>query len=98
MSPFDKIRKSIILLSEAGERALASDLLCALAALTDTEMPRADLTYSSVMRDLRQNNKDSVRKFQVTFKNAFEEAIDEELDNPEQIALMQALQEINVEI
>jgi len=98
MSPVDKIRKSIRLLSEAGEQAMVSDLLCALAALTDTEMPRADLTYSSTMRELRQHHDGSVKNFQIAFKDAFEEALDAGLDCPEQVALMQSLQELDVEI
>ena len=93
-----KIKKSIRLLSEAGEKKLASDLLCALAAITDTEQPRTDLTYSSTMRELRNKHEDSVREFQVSFKNAFEEALDSDLENPEQLALMEALQKIDVEL
>lgn len=94
----DKIRKSIRLLSEAGEKDLASDLLCALAALTDAAMPRSDLTYSSVMRELRQNHKDSVKDFQVEFKKAFEDALDEDLDDPDQVAMLHTLKKLDLEV
>src|SRR5690606_11695664 len=89
MNPADKIRKSIEMLSEVGEKELVSDLLCALAALTNTKLPRSDLTYSATMRELRQHHKEHVRDFQIAFKKAFEEALDEELENPEQLAMMQ---------
>ena len=98
MNSLEKIRSSIRILSEAGEKELASDLLCALAALTDTVEPRPDLTYSATMRELRQHHKDSVKNFQVAFKEAFEEALDEELEDPEQVAMMQAIQAIDVEL
>lgn len=98
MIPETKIKESIRLLAEYGESSLVSDLLCALAAITDTTSPRSDLTYSSTMRILRSKYKDSVKEFQVNFKKAFEDALDNDLENPEQIALLEALQNLDVEI
>ena len=98
MSAINKIRQSIILLSEIGDKKLVSDLLCAFAAITDAESPRVDLTYSSLMRMLRAKHKDSVKPFQEAFKNAFENALDNDLENPEQLALMEALQTIDVDV
>jgi len=98
MNAIYKIKNSIRELSEAGDHRLASDLLCALAAITDTVAPRADLTYSSTMRILRQNHEDSVKDFQVSFKDAFEEALDNDIEDPEQAALLEAIQVIDVEL
>jgi len=98
MNAISKIKDSIRELSDAGDYKLSSDLLCALAAITDTISPRADLTYSSTMRILRQKHKDSVKEFQVVFKNAFEEALDNEIEEPEQVALLEAIQKIDVDI
>jgi hypothetical protein len=75
----------------AGEQDLADKLLCALAALTDAKQPKADLSYTYVMRELRKNCPENVDKFQIAFKQAFEQAIDENLEDPEQIALMEAM-------
>jgi hypothetical protein len=82
----------------AGEDEMADKVLCALAALTNTKRPKADLSYSYVMRKLRKNNEDKVREFQIDFKQAFEAALDQDLENPEDVALMQALKKIGVEI
>lgn len=98
MIAIDKIKESIILLAEIGDKKLVSDLLCALAAITNTENPRADLTYSSVMRHIRNNRKDIVNDFQSYFKQSFEDALDNDLENPEQLALMESLQKFDVEI
>jgi hypothetical protein len=82
----------------AGEDELADKVLCALAALTNTAAPKADLSYSYVMRKLRKNNPDQVREFQVEFKQAFEDALDQDIESPEDVALMQALQKVGVEV
>ena len=80
-----------------GEKGIADKVLCALAAATDAEMPRADLSYTYVMRELRNKNSDDIRAFQKTFKESFEQALDEGIDEPEQVALMEALQEVEFE-
>jgi len=49
------------------------------------------------MRDLRHNQKDKVNKFMVAFKNAFDEAVLEELEDPDRIALLAAIKEISYE-
>lgn len=78
-----------------GEAELTKDALYAYAALTDTERPRADLSYSYVMRKLRKG-KDSVRlKFQKVFKDAFDRALYEDIEEPAEIALMVAMKAIN---
>lgn len=51
-------------------------------------------TYSAAMRDLRKNNPDKVKNFMKAFKEAFDAANVEKLDDVESIALLQALQSI----
>lgn len=87
-----KIAKDLRLL---GEDDLVDKVLCALSAVTGTEHPNADLSYSYVMRQLRKGDKERQHKFQVTFKEAFDEAIDNDIENPEEAALMTALMAID---
>ena len=69
--------------------------LFALAEEDHSKSPKTDLSYSYVMRKLRQDGNDKVtREFQQVFKEAFDRAIMEELESPEDSALMMAMQEI----
>jgi hypothetical protein len=78
-----------------GEAELTKEALYAYAAITDTENPRADLSYSYVMRKLRKGD-DSIRlKFQKVFKDAFDRALLEDVEEPAEIALMVAMKAIN---
>lgn len=70
----------------------------AFEAIINEVSPRSDLTYSSAMRKIRKDHKDSVKEFQLVFKKAFEKALDDEVDDPEQVALIEALEMIGVEI
>jgi hypothetical protein len=78
-----------------GENELTKEALYAYAAITDTENPRADLSYSYVMRKLRKGDDDRRLKFQKVFKNAFDRALLEDVEEPAEIALMVALKAIN---
>lgn len=93
-----RLRKIAVRLRDLDESELADKVLCAIAALTDAEEPRADLSYSYVMRELRKTkNKEKVREFQKTFKEAFDEAVDNNIEDPASIALMTALEQNNLE-
>ena len=92
-----ELRDSIRLLKSIGEHDLASDLLCAIAAMEELIDPHTDLTYTAIMRDLRQNQKDKVVPFEKAFKEAFDAAIDEELENPEQLAIMEAMAKAGID-
>lgn len=71
----------------------------ALSVLSGSKSPKPHLTYSHVMRELRKNApKEEMRKFQIEFKKSFDEALYEGLENPEDVALMAALQVIDIEI
>ena len=78
-----------------GEAELTKDALFAYAAITDTENPRADLSYSYVMRKLRKGDDDRRLKFQREFKKAFDRALYEDVEEPAEIALMVALKAID---
>ena len=77
-----------------GASETADKVMCALAAVTDAEEPRADLSYTYIMRELRKTDDDKRLVFQKTFKEAFDRALDEDLEDPSQVALMEALEQI----
>ncbi|NJO18539.1 MAG: hypothetical protein HC877_23260 [Thioploca sp.] len=52
-----------------GENEIADKIICAFAAITDAEMPRIDLSYTYIMRELRKENKH--KDFQISFKKSF---------------------------
>jgi hypothetical protein len=56
-----------------------------------------ELSYSAIMRDLNKNNKDELELFMKQFKKSFDEAIIEDLENPDKIALISAMKAINYE-
>ena len=85
-------------LKSIGEDDLADRVLCAYAAVTGSESPRVDLSYSYVLRKLRRTAPDQVAPFQIAFKRAFESALDRDLEEPANIALTSALKESGVEV
>lgn len=52
-------------------------------------------TYSAVMRDLRKKEPEKVQAFMRSFKDAFDRAVDENLDEAESAALLEAIQITN---
>jgi hypothetical protein len=70
------------------------DGLIASAASSKSISPRPDLSYSYIMRQLRQiGDKERVRQFQESFKKAYDEAYIEQVENADDVALLQAIQE-----
>ena len=58
----------------------------------------ADISYSSVMRELRQDkDEDRLRKFMIVFKETFDQSFINEIDEPQNVALMKALKAIDYE-
>ncbi len=84
-------------LTACGDYSLSNKLKIIIAAENNLDNVGADLTYSSVMRDLRHNYKDKVKLFMETFKQSFDEAILDELEDPDRIALFAAIKEIGYE-
>lgn len=54
-------------------------------------------TYSAALRELRKNNPEQVENFMKFFKEAFEKAIENELDNLEEASLLEAFQKTKIE-
>jgi hypothetical protein len=78
-----------------GDNKLTNDAICAYAALTDTENPRPDLSYSYIIRKLRKGDDDRRLKFQKAFKKAFDSALYEDVEDPDAVALMVAMKAID---
>lgn len=74
---------------------LCNNVLLILAKETGLENTNADLSYSYVMRDLRNNYPDKVTLFMKTFKDTFDAAIDDDLEDADSIALLTAIKKID---
>lgn len=57
-----------------------------------------DFSYSAVLRHLRKNNPELVTDFLKAFKEAFDEGVQDDLEDIEQAALMEAIQSIGIEL
>ncbi len=55
-----------------------------------------DFSYSATMRKIRKEHPEKVVEFMDAFKRAFDEAQNDEIENIEQIALMQAVKSIGL--
>lgn len=78
-----------------GDINLTKQALLAYSSITDIENPKIDLSYSYMMRQLRKGDKKRKIKFQKAFKQAFDTALNSDLDNPAEIALMVAIKAID---
>lgn len=78
-----------------GDKELTQIALIAYAAMTDTEKPNVDLSYSYIMRQLRKQDKEKQYKFQKEYKDTFDRTLFEEIENPEEIALLAAMAAID---
>ncbi len=56
--------------------------------------PETTKTYSSIMRDLNKNKPEKLQPFMVAFKDAFDDAVENEIESPEQVALLEAISKI----
>ncbi len=60
-------------------------------------MPEPTNTYSSAMRDINKNCPEKREVFMRRFKDAFDNAMIDEIDAPEDVALMEALQYVDID-
>jgi len=62
-------------------------------------MPTKEVTttYSATLRELRKNNPEQVESFMKFFKEAFEKAVENDLDNLEETSLLEAFQKTKIE-
>ena len=93
----DTLRNLARDLKLAGEGELADKVACALSALAGTKEPKTEYSYSFILRNLRKGDKDRQRDFQVAFKESFDEAMSEGLEDAERMALMSAMKVVNFE-
>ncbi len=54
------------------------------------------VTYSSMVRNLRQNEPERVKIFMITFKQIFDKAVEQGLDDLEQAVLMETCQKLGI--
>jgi hypothetical protein len=54
------------------------------------------VTYSSLMRELRKSKPEKVREFMQVFKAAFDAAVEQGLDDLEQVALLEAIHKLGL--
>ncbi len=62
--------------------------------MTDPE-PEDTSTYSAYMRKLKKDNPESMEEFMRHYKEAFDAAMEEDLENHQNVALLKAKQESN---
>lgn len=78
-----------------GDNDLTQQAICAYAAITNTEDPRPDLSYSYIMRKLRKGDKKRRLMFQKAFKEAFDTGLYQDVEDPAALALMVAVRAID---
>lgn len=78
-----------------GDDKLANEAIFAYAAISGEDNPRPDLSYSYIMRKLRKGDKDRRLKFQKSFKQAFDEALLDDVEEPAELALVVAMKAID---
>jgi hypothetical protein len=54
----------------------------------------ATKTYSMMMRELNKKDPEKLKEFMASFKRAFDDAIKNDIEYPEQVALLEAIQSI----
>jgi hypothetical protein len=77
------------------DKDLVRKALQAYAAVTDTERPQVDLSYSYIIRQLRKGSDERKLKFQKAFLKAFNEALYADIEEPAAVALMIGIKTIN---
>jgi len=92
MTKADTLRKLAKDYRLAGHNKLADRALILLAKETGSATPRSDLSYSYIMRKLHRGDKKRMLEFMTVFKQAFDKAYAEDLEDCDNIALMQAIQ------
>lgn len=75
---------------------VCDNVVLAIFAETNARDARPDLSYSFIVRQLRKFDPERAREFQEHFKKAFDEAFLSGIDNVDDAALMQTIQEIEL--
>lgn len=85
-------------LRDQGKHELCDELISAFASSSKhSVIPRPDLSYSFIMRNLRKSEDEKrAKEFQKAFKEAYDEAFIEGLENIDDVALLQAIKTIKL--
>ncbi len=62
------------------------------------EKTSGGFSYSAIMRHIRKNQPELVSEFMKTFKQAFDLGMSEDIPDIEQVALMEAIKTVGIEI
>jgi len=81
-----------------GEDEICNKIVFAISSEINAQDARPDLSYSFVCREFRKSNPEKLKEFQIAFKKAFDEAFLAGLDNIDDVAMLQAVKEINLEL
>jgi hypothetical protein len=81
-----------------GENEICNKIVFAISSEINAQDARPDLSYSFVCRELRKTDLEKLREFQIAFKKAFDEAFLAGLDNIDDVAMLQAVKETNLEL
>ncbi len=92
----EMLRSGMVKMSSIGYDDVAYGMLQVIAAIEDLEPEMSDLTYSAALRKLRSEKPDSVVPFMKRFKELFDEAVDGNVESPENAALMQISKEFEL--
>ena len=88
-----EVLKSLAKEARANDKIkLADSFIKKIADITGNVEENADLSYSAIMREIK-DDKEKRKTFMVAFKKAFDAAVLNGIDNPDQIALFQAIKD-----
>jgi hypothetical protein len=79
-----------------GVDEVCNKVVLAIFSETNAQDAKPDLSYSFILRKLRKSP-ERAKEFQIAFKKAFDQAFLEGLHNPDDAAMLQAIQEIDME-
>ena len=91
------LRKIAKDLKNLGEDDICNKISLAISMETNAKDAKPELSYSYICRELNKKDVNALKVFQNCFKRSFDEAFLEGLENPEEIALIQAIQEVDYE-
>jgi hypothetical protein len=91
------LRKIAKDLKNINEDDICEKIILAIAMETNAKDAKPELSYSYICRDLNKRNNKDLKEFQDCFKKSFDEAFINGLENPEEVALMQSIQEVGYE-
>jgi transketolase len=87
----NKLAKDLKLL---GINNICNKITLAISKETDAKNAKPDISYSFILRKLRKKDPEKAKEFQIKFKEAFDEGFLAGLDNFDDAAMLQTIQEM----